>query len=228
MNFLQRDLPEDWQAILLDATNRTSFGDLSTFLESERQSESVLPPVEEVFSAFRYTPFEQVSVLILGQDPYHGPGQAHGLSFSVKPGVKIPPSLRNIYKELQSDLGITAPSHGYLEHWATQGVMMLNAVLTVRQGEANSHKGKGWEDFSDAAISALNAREEPLVFVLWGGYAKKKERLIDTNRHTIIRSGHPSPLSIKHFAGSRPFSKINAALEVLGKSPIDWQIPELE
>lgn len=228
MNFLQRELPEDWKSILLDATNSASFGDLDTFLKTERQSESVLPPPEEVFSAFRYTPFEQVSVLILGQDPYHGPGQAHGLSFSVKPGVKIPPSLRNIYKEVQSDLGLTTPSHGYLEHWATQGVLMLNAVLTVRQGEANSHKGKGWEDFSDAAISALNTREEPVVFVLWGGYAKKKERLIDTTRHTVIRSGHPSPLSIKHFTGSRPFSKINAALEVLGKAPIDWQIPELE
>lgn len=222
---LKELMPQDWSEVLSDEFAKPYFSSLEEFVAKERASATVFPPEAEVFSAFHYTPFEDVKVLILGQDPYHGPGQAHGLSFSVKPGITIPPSLRNMYKELQDDLGCEIPSHGYLEHWAQQGVMMLNAVLTVRQAEPNSHKDQGWEKLTDAVIKALNARDHRVVFVLWGGYAKKKARLIKNSAHAVITSGHPSPLSIKFFRGTKPYSKVNAALEEAGKQPIDWALP---
>jgi uracil-DNA glycosylase len=174
------------------------------------------------------TPYEKVSVLILGQDPYHEVGQAHGLCFSVRSDVAIPPSLQNIYKELHDDLGCAIPNNGYLTPWAEQGVLLLNAVLTVRAHQANSHQGKGWEYFTDAVIRAVNDKPDRVVFVLWGAYARKKKPLIDTSRHVIIESAHPSPLSAANgFFGSRPFSKINAALREAGKPEIDWQIPDV-
>jgi uracil-DNA glycosylase len=197
-------------------------------VDTERRPHTIYPPEDEVFTAFRLTPLKEARVLILGQDPYHGPGQAHGLAFSVRPGVRPPPSLANIFKELKSDLGCRIPNNGSLVPWAQQGVMLLNAVLTVREGQPNSHKGKGWERFTDAVIRLLAAREEPVVFVLWGSYAIKKAGLIDTTRHTIVQSVHPSPLSARRgFFGSRPFSQINAALTASGQAPIDWQIPDL-
>ena len=181
-----------------------------------------------MFAAFEHTPYNKVSVLLLGQDPYHGEGQAHGLCFSVLPGTKPPPSLANIYKELQADAGCKIPNHGYLVTWAEQGVLMLNAVLTVRAHTPNSHKDKGWEQFTDAAIAAVNAKPDRVVFVLWGGYAQKKAKLIDTTRHVIVQSAHPSPLSAYNgFFGSKPFSKINAALQAAGKPIIDWRIADL-
>src|SRR5262249_26229986 len=183
------------------------------------------PPEEDLFAAFKATPYEQVKVLLLGQDPYHDDGQAHGMCFSVRPGVKPPPSLVNIYKELRDDLSITPPDHGYLVSWAHQGVLLLNAVLTVRAHEAASHKEKGWETFTDAAIKALSAREKPLVFLLWGAYAQKKAALIDTNKHRVLLAAHPSPLSAKKFFGSKPFSQANQALQELGQSPVNWQLP---
>ena len=173
------------------------------------------------------TPFSDVKVVILGQDPYHGPNQAHGLSFSVLPGVDIPPSLRNIYKELESDLGIKPVNHGYLKKWAEQGVLMLNSVLTVRNGQAFSHKGKGWERLTDAAIEKLSSRPGPVVFILWGRAAQDKISLIDTTKNIVLKSAHPSPLSASRgFFGSRPFSKTNQALIAMGEKPIDWQLPE--
>ena len=180
-----------------------------------------------MFSAFDHTPFDKVRVVILGQDPYHGPGEAHGLSFSVKKGVRIPPSLRNIYKELHSDLGIASPQHGYLIEWAKQGVLLLNTVLTVRHKTANSHQNKGWENFTDKAIQELNSRRENIVFILWGSKAKAKVSLIDQNKHHIIQSAHPSPLAVRYgFFGSKPFSKTNEFLTSIGQSPIDWTLSE--
>jgi uracil-DNA glycosylase len=176
----------------------------------------------------KLTPYKDVKVLLLGQDPYPGEGQAHGLCFSVRPGIKPPASLRNIYKELATDVGFRIPNNGYLTPWAKQGILMLNAVLTVRAGETNSHQGKGWEIFTDCVISRVNEKEDPLVFVLWGAYAQKKIELIDTVKHTIIKSAHPSPLSArKGFFGSRPFSAINRALRKVGKAEIDWQLPDI-
>nr|WP_308208083.1 uracil-DNA glycosylase [Actinomadura madurae] len=180
------------------------------------------PPRDDLFNAFRHCPFDRARVLILGQDPYHGPGQAHGLSFSVRDGVRLPPSLRNIYKELATDLGVPAAASGDLTRWADQGVLLLNAVLTVRGGEAGSHAGKGWEDFTDAAIRALNDKTERVVFVLWGAYARKKARLITGPQHTVIESAHPSPLSAKKFLGTRPFSAVNKALVDAGLPEISW------
>jgi len=188
----------------------------------------VFPPEGDVFNAFEVTPLEDANVLLLGQDPYHDHGQAHGLCFSVKPGVKPPPSLANMFKELRDDVGCRIPNNGYLAPWAAQGILMLNAVLTVRAHEPNSHKGKGWETFTDAAIRALNDRKDPVVFVLWGGYARKKLALIDADRHAIVESAHPSPLSARSgFFGSKPFSKINEALRRFEKPEIDWQLPDL-
>jgi uracil-DNA glycosylase len=224
---LQELLPADWREVLKAEFTKPYFPKLEAYVAQQRATATVFPPEAEVFSAFHYTPFEDVKVLILGQDPYHGPGQAHGLSFSVKPGVAIPPSLRNMYKELQDDLGCAVPKHGSLEHWAKQGVMMLNAVLTVRQAEPNAHKDQGWEQFTDAVIQKLNEREHRLVFVLWGGYAKKKSKLIKNKAHAIIEGAHPSPLSVQLFMGSKPYSKVNAALAEVGKPPIDWAIPPL-
>jgi uracil-DNA glycosylase len=191
----------------------------------EREEYTVYPPKDEVYTAFQLTPFEDVHVFLLGQDPYPGPGQAHGLCFSVKPGIALPGSLRNMFKELHDDLGIPPARSGYLAKWATQGMLMLNAVLSVRAGQPNSHKSKGWEDFTDEAIRAVGEKDDPVVFVLWGAYAQKKIKLIDTDKHTIIQSAHPSPLSAANgFFGSQPFSKINAALKKHGHQPIDWDL----
>lgn len=219
-------LPEAWQALLGDELAKPYFAELMTFIEEERAEHEVFPPPEDVFNAFVLTPPTAVKVLILGQDPYHDLGQAHGLCFSVRPGVKPPPSLVNIFKELKDDIGCAVPHHGCLEGWARQGILLLNAVLTVRAHQANSHKGRGWEKFTDQVIRVLSARSEPVVFVLWGGYAKKKAKLIDQNHHVVIEGAHPSPLSAKYWFGSRPFSKINAALEGFGKAPIDWELPD--
>lgn len=187
---------------------------------------TIYPPAKDWFTAFNLTPFDQVKVVILGQDPYHGPGQAHGLCFSVLPGVKIPPSLRNIYKELQSDLGVEPVSHGYLKTWAQQGVFLLNSVLTVEHGEAASHQGMGWEVFTDAVIDALNTQTENTVFMLWGGYAKRKGQMIDQSRHLVLQCAHPSPLSVRGFTGCRHFSKANEYLAKHDLGGIEWQLPE--
>ncbi len=216
-----------WRPILVQETEKPYYKTLRQFVVEERKQGVVYPPKEQEFAALHLTPYEKVSVLILGQDPYHGPNQAHGLCFSVRRGVPPPPSLQNIYKELRDDLGCRIPAHGDLTYWAEQGVLLLNAVLTVRAGQAASHGGKGWETFTDAVIQAVNAKPERVVFVLWGAYARKKAPLIDTSRHVIIQSAHPSPLSANNgFFGSRPFSKINAALRAAGRPEIDWQLPE--
>lgn len=221
---LQDHLNEDWRAIMADEFGKPYWGLLEEFVDSEYASESIHPPREEIFAAFNTVPYDDLRVVLLGQDPYHGPGQAHGLSFSVKPGVGVPPSLRNIYKELQSDLGCSIPDHGYLMRWAEQGVLLLNTVLTVRQHQANSHRKKGWEKFTDAVIKKIAARDDTVVFLLWGGPAKKKSRWIDAP-HVIVDGAHPSPLSAHNgFFGSAPFSKVNAALEAAGKQAIDWQV----
>lgn len=213
----------EWQEILRSEIEKPYFTDLMDFVKKEYEEKAIYPPKEDVFNAFNHTPFEKVKVVILGQDPYHGPGQAHGLSFSVKPGVKHPPSLRNMLKELKEDLGCEIPKDGTLTKWADQGVLLLNTVLTVREGEANSHKGKGWETFTDAVIRKLSEREKPIVFVLWGKPAQKKKQLIDTDRHAVIESAHPSPLSAKRgFFGSRPYSAINEKLMEFGEKPIDF------
>jgi uracil-DNA glycosylase len=216
-----------WRPVLQAETEKDYWKTLQGFVCAERNEQTIFPSDEDVFAALHLTPYEAVRVLILGQDPYHGPGQAHGLCFSVQRGVPSPPSLGNIYKELREDLGCAIPKHGNLEHWARQGVLLLNAVLTVRAGQANSHQGKGWETFTDAVIRAVNDKPERVVFVLWGAYARKKAALIDRARHVIIESAHPSPLSAYNgFFGSRPFSKINAALREAGQPEIDWQVPE--
>ncbi|MFE6749038.1 uracil-DNA glycosylase [Kitasatospora purpeofusca] len=222
------ELPESWREVLGTETGKPYFAELAAFVAAQRAEHQVFPPSGQEFSALEATPYEKVRVLVLGQDPYHDDGQAHGMSFSVLPGTRTPPSLRNIFKELDADLGIPAPDNGYLMHWAEQGVLLLNAVLTVRAHEANSHKAKGWEKFTDAVIQAVSAREEPVVFVLWGNYAKKKLPLIDTAKHVVVQGAHPSPLSAKLFFGSRPFSQINTALEGFGVDPIDWRIPDLK
>ncbi len=222
------DLPLDWQQAVGAELEKPYFSKLSDFVDAERSAQTVFPPEAEVFTAMKTTPFANVSVLILGQDPYHDDNQAHGLCFSVRPGISPPPSLVNIFKELKTDVGCRIPNNGCLTPWAEQGVLLMNAVLTVRAHQPNSHKAKGWETFTDAAINALNAREAPVVFVLWGAHAQKKSELIDTSRHTIIQSVHPSPLSARNgFFGSRPFSKINAILSANGRPEIDWQIPDI-
>jgi uracil-DNA glycosylase len=223
---MRENLPEDWREVLREALESPSFRKLERFVEAERRKGAVHPSEADLFSAFRLTPYAHVRVLLLGQDPYHGPGQAHGLAFSVQPGVPPPPSLVNIFKELQSDLGLPPPGSGSLVPWAEQGVLLLNAVLTVRESEPNSHAGEGWEEFTDAVIRAVNAKPEPVVFLLWGNYARKKRKLVDTNRHGVIESAHPSPLSaMSGFFGSRPFSRINDALSQHGQPPIDWRLP---
>ena len=201
---------------------------LRAFLVAERDAgKRIFPKGSEWFHALDATPLDQVRVVILGQDPYHGDGQAHGLCFSVKPGVPPPPSLVNIYKELKSDLGLLPPRHGFLEHWAQQGVLMLNAVLTVEAHRAASHQGKGWEHFTDAVIREVNALPHPVVFILWGNYAQKKAAFVDGSRHLVLKSAHPSPLSAHNgFFGSRPFSRANAFLREKGLAEIDWQLPE--
>lgn len=216
-------LPKSWRPHLGDEVEKPYFERLRAFVDTERRKHVVYPPEDEVFAALELTPYEGVKALILGQDPYHGPGQAHGLAFSVRPGIAPPPSLRNIFRELRDDQGCPPPQNGSLVRWAEQGVLLLNAVLTVRDGEPNSHQGKGWETFTDAAIRAVSAKDDRMVFVLWGGYAGKKEALIDRRRHVVLKSAHPSPLSARRgFFGSRPFGRINAALQEVGQAPIDW------
>lgn len=224
-------LDPSWKAVLGEEFTAPYMRDLRTFLEQEYSNGKVIFPAgSEYFQALNLTPLPEVKVVILGQDPYHGPGQAHGLCFSVRPGVPPPPSLVNIFKELKADLGITPPSppHGSLESWARQGVLLLNCVLTVEQGLAGSHAGRGWERFTDRIISILNDGASNLVFVLWGSYAQKKGQFIDRKRHLVISSVHPSPLSAhRGFFGSKPFSQINEYLITRGKTPIDWQLPPL-
>ena len=224
---LPPEFPISWAAPLTAEFGQPYFAKLQEFVTAERQSSQIFPAEADVFNAFRFAPLDDVKVVLLGQDPYPTPGHAHGLCFSVRPGVAIPASLRNIYQERQSDLGIPPAKHGYLASWATQGILMLNAVLTVRSGTPNSHANKGWEKFTDATLKAANAKTTPVVFVLWGGYAQKKRPLIDESRHSVIASVHPSPLSANAgFFGSKPFSKINALLTDKGLSPIDWTLPD--
>jgi len=216
-----------WKAILSAEFRKDYFKTLAAFVETERSQHTVYPPPGEVFRAFDLTPFDKVRVVIIGQDPYHGSGQAHGLAFSVRPGVILPPSLVNIFKEAQEDIGFKPPGHGNLEHWAKQGVFLLNTVLTVREKQPGSHRGQGWEKFTNAVIRALSARDEPLVFILWGLDARKKAALIDPMRHLILEAPHPSPLSARNgFFGSKPFSTVNNALLSQGYPAIDWQLPE--
>ncbi len=216
-------LPEQWRLLLSDALNTESFRQLELFLNREYREQEIFPPRENLFHAFRLTPPDQVKVVILGQDPYHDNGQAHGLAFSVLPGVKLPPSLRNIFKELETDVGIPVPESGSLESWAEQGVLLLNTVLTVRAHAANSHKKRGWEAFTDSVIRTVNGFDRPVIFVLWGDPAQRKAGFIDRTRHKIIASAHPSPLSAyRGFFGSRPFSAINAFLREQGVKEICW------
>jgi uracil-DNA glycosylase len=216
----------DWNPVLRSELEAPYFKELQRFVNSERARQAIYPPHDEVFAALHLTPYASVRVLILGQDPYHGAGQAHGLCFSVRPGVPLPPSFENIFTELEQDVGVRRPDHGCLDCWARQGVLLLNATLTVRAGQAASHQGKGWERFTDAVIEAVNRKPEPVVFILWGASARKKRTLIDTSRHVIIESAHPSPLSARNgFFGSRPFSRANAALVAAGREPVDWTIP---
>ncbi|MGO3732615.1 MAG: uracil-DNA glycosylase [Vagococcus sp.] len=223
---MEQLIQTDWKDILADTFHQPYFKQLSDFLEAEYKHQVIYPKKENLFEALNKTPYQQTQVLILGQDPYHGPNQAHGLSFSVLPGSKIPPSLRNIYKELESDLGYPAVQHGFLEAWANQGVLLLNTVLTVRDGQPNSHRQKGWEQFTDTIITELNKRDEPVIFVLWGKPAQQKATMIDATKHTILTAPHPSPLSAyRGFFGSKPFSSINDTLLAMQKNPINWQLP---
>lgn len=215
----------DWNPVLRSEFEEPYWKELQAFVSAERRNGIVYPPDADVFAALHLTPYADTRVLILGQDPYHGPGQAHGLCFSVRDGVAVPPSLQNIHKELEADLAIARPGHGNLEAWARQGVLLLNATLTVRAGQAGSHQGKGWETFTDRVIRAVDAKPEHVVFVLWGGYARRKKALIDVSRHTVIESPHPSPLSAHNgFFGSKPFSQVNAALAAHGQRTIDWTL----
>jgi len=216
----------EWKPVLKEATDTESYSKLREFLKEEYAHHEIYPEMNNIWQAFEWTPYDDVKAVILGQDPYHGQGQAHGLSFSVQPGVKIPPSLRNIYKELYNDLGIDPVDHGYLESWAKQGVLLLNTVLTVRAGQAHSHRGKGWEEVTDYVIEELNERDKPIVFILWGNAAKAKRTMINEDKHVVITSTHPSPFSAhKGFFGSKPFSKTNQALISSGQEPIDWDLP---
>jgi uracil-DNA glycosylase len=215
----------DWNPVLRGEFGKPYWPELQSFVAAERARHTVYPPADEVFAALHLTPYAETRVLILGQDPYHGPRQAHGLCFSVRHGVRIPPSLANIHLELRDDLGVEPPDHGNLEAWAHQGVLLLNATLTVRAGQAASHQGRGWETFTDQVIRTVSGKDHVVVFVLWGSYARRKKALIDTSRHTIIESAHPSPLSAHNgFFGSRPFSRANAALRAAGLDPIDWRL----
>lgn len=218
-------ISNDWLVELGAEFHKPYYRDLYEFVKTEYNTTKVFPPADDIFNAFHLTPLNEVKVVIIGQDPYHNVGQAHGLCFSVKPEVDIPPSLVNIYKELRDDLGCYIPNNGYLVKWAKQGVLMLNTVLTVRAHMANSHRGKGWEEFTDAAIRALNKQDRPIVFILWGRPAQTKERMLNNPKHLILKAPHPSPLSAYNgFFGSKPFSQTNAFLEKNGLAPIDWQI----
>lgn len=217
-------LDESWRIHLEEEFKKPYMKELTAFLKKERSSKDIFPPKGQTFAALNNCPFDQVKVVIFGQDPYHGPGQAHGLSFSVPPGIKTPPSLVNIYKELQYDLGIPRASHGHLKRWAVQGVLLLNSVLTVESGLAASHQKKGWEQFTDKIVEVLNQEKENLVFLLWGNYAKKKGAQIDRNKHLVLESGHPSPLSARFFFGKKHFSRTNKFLEEKKLRPIDWRV----
>lgn len=222
-------LDNKWKEVIGEEFTKPYFTDIEHFLEDAYESETVFPKVEDIFNALKWTDYDQVKVVILGQDPYHDDNQAHGLSFSVLPGVKTPPSLRNIYKELEADCGCYIPNHGCLTSWAKQGVLLLNAVLTVQAHAASSHKKIGWQTFTDQIIKSLNDREEPVVFILWGNYAKSKEQYITNLHHKVIKSVHPSPLSARRgFFGSKPFSTANSMLIEWGKEAINWQIDNLE
>jgi uracil-DNA glycosylase len=220
-------LAPSWQARVGDYLERPEMRELGDFLRAEKtQGKRIYPPGPQMFAALEATPFEQVKVVVLGQDPYHGPGQAHGLSFSVPPGVDIPPSLLNIFKELERDLGLPRPEHGHLMPWAKQGVLLLNAVLSVEAGRAGAHQGKGWEGFTDHIVETLNREREGLVFLLWGSYAQAKGRVIDNRRHCVLRAPHPSPLSAhRGFLGCGHFSAANRWLQGRGQKPIDWRLP---
>lgn len=213
----------DWDDYLQAEFEKPYYVQLRQFLKKEYAEAIIYPQMDDLWTAFKLTPYHQVKVVILGQDPYHGAGQAHGLSFSVNPGVKVPPSLRNMFKELSTDIGCEIPADGTLTGWAKQGVLMLNTVLTVRDGQAHSHKKQGWETFTDEVIRKLSARKEPIVFVLWGRPAQEKKELIDLSKHAVVESFHPSPLSASRgFLGSRPYSKTNNILQSWGEAPVNW------
>jgi uracil-DNA glycosylase len=217
----------DWNPVLRAEFDEPYWAELQRFVADERARHAVYPPHDEVFAALHLTPLSAVKVLILGQDPYHGPGQAHGLCFSVREGTPAPPSLANIFTELESDLGLERPPHGELTAWARQGVLLLNTTLTVRAHQAASHQGKGWERFTDQVIRAVNDKSDTVVFILWGASARRKRALIDADRHVIIESPHPSPLSAhRGFFGSRPFSRANDALVAAGRDPVDWRLEQ--
>jgi uracil-DNA glycosylase len=221
-------LEDSWRAALAGEFSSPYMASLKAFLQEEKSAgKTIFPKGAEYFRALDLTPLGQVKVVILGQDPYHGDGQAHGLCFSVRPGVRIPPSLVNIYKEMESDLGIPPARHGYLDHWARQGVLLLNSVLTVERSLAASHQGKGWEKFTDAVIARVNEQDTPVVFMLWGAYAQRKAAFVDQSRHLVLKAPHPSPLSAHNgFFGSKHFSRANAFLEEKGLGAIDWRLPE--
>jgi uracil-DNA glycosylase len=225
---MENILQNDWGPLLGPEFEKEYYQNLANFLKEEYEEHVIYPKVEDIFNALHYTIYENTKVVILGQDPYHGPNQAHGLSFSVQPDIKTPPSLLNMYKELRDEYGYEIPNNGYLVKWAEQGVLLLNTVLTVRQGEANSHKGKGWEHFTDRVIELLNEREKPVIFILWGRHAQAKKKLITNTNHYIIESVHPSPLSARRgFFGSKPYSKVNEILSNMDEKEIDWQIPNI-
>lgn len=218
-------IENDWDDLLEQEFEKPYYKNLRTYLKEEYTKYTIYPNMYDIFNAFHYTPYKDIKVVIIGQDPYHGPNQAHGLCFSVKPEVSIPPSLVNIYKELKSDLGCYIPNHGYLKKWTDQGVLLINTVLTVRASTPNSHRGKGWEKFTDSVIHILNKRETPIVFLLWGANARSKKKMLTNSIHYIIESAHPSPLSAhRGFLGSAPFSKTNDFLTKNDLTPIDWQI----
>ncbi|AOZ91645.1 uracil-DNA glycosylase [Paenibacillus crassostreae] len=217
----------DWDTQLQDEIRKTYFIELQQKISDQYEHHTILPPRDYLFQALKLTSYHTTKAVILGQDPYHGVGQAHGLSFSVMHGVPIPPSLRNIHKELATDLQVGPPNHGSLEDWANEGVLLLNTVLTVQEGQPASHQGMGWENFTDAIIQKLNERVQPVVFILWGSHAQKKTSLIDMSKHKVIKSSHPSPLAAyRGFFGSKPFSQSNAFLESVGVLPINWRIPK--
>ncbi|HAU15367.1 MAG: uracil-DNA glycosylase [Alcanivorax sp.] len=224
----QIKIEPSWKQHLLPQFQQDYMHSLRDFLVAQKKAGKVIyPKGDEYFNAFNLTPFDRVKVVMIGQDPYHGPGQAHGLCFSVQKGVRFPPSLQNIFKEIHADLGLPIPTNGCLTHWAEQGVLLLNAVLTVEQSKAAAHQGKGWEQFTDAAIRELNEKREGIVFMLWGSYAQKKGQIIDQKKHCVLKAPHPSPLSAhRGFFGCRHFSKANQYLEAKGLTPIDWSVPE--
>lgn len=224
MKVSESEVTSTWQTELAGEKEKPYFTKLLSFIKNEREQKTIYPPPADVFNALKYTPFENVKVVIIGQDPYHGPSQAHGLCFSVLPGVDIPPSLRNIFIELKNDLGITIPTQGSLMNWAKQGVLLLNAVLTVEAGKPQSHSNIGWEIFTDNLIQILNTKKDKLVFLLWGAYAQRKGEMIDPTKHCILKAAHPSPFSVKGFFGCKHFSKTNAFLKKVGQEPIEWAL----